>query len=210
LRPVENRLNFDAWRQGAANLVEPGIDRGGNNTAVAADQHQRRANDDLAAVFAGAAGANFAADLDRGHIADPHRNAIAGAQNDLLNVADAFEASSGSIRDAFAVALDYVGAPAAIVGLDSPNDVVKRQPEADKFHRVGLHLISLDVAPQGIDAGDTDDTLDPRTHDPVLYRAQISRPFNGGMKPFAFRRNEGVRHRRRRKSDRPHVDFAET
>ena len=98
--------------------VDLGVDSGRHGAAVAADQHQRRADNDLVAVLAGAAGADFAADRHLGDVADPHRNAAARADDDVADVAEVFEASAGAHGDAFAVALDNAGAAAGVVGFD--------------------------------------------------------------------------------------------
>ena len=70
-------LASDVRRQGLSNVLHLGIDRGGDRAAVGADEHERGADDDFLAVFAGTAGAQLLADADRGHVVDVDRGAVA-------------------------------------------------------------------------------------------------------------------------------------
>jgi len=71
------------------------------------------------------------------------------------------------------VTLDVIRPAADIVGLDRLDDLGEGQAIGDQAGRVGLHQILLDVAADGVGAGDTRHALHLRPDDPVLDRAQI-------------------------------------
>ena len=169
-------MGIHAGRKRAADLLDLRIRRRCDRTAVASDQHQRCSEDDLAAVDAGAAGAQLLTDHDVGNVLDADRDAGPRRHDDLRDVLDVFDPATGADHVPFAILFDVVGAPADVVGLNRLDDLIEGQSEADQPRRVGLHLELLDETPDGIGAGHTGDRLHLRADDPILHGAQIHRP----------------------------------
>ena len=188
LRPVQHGMRVDARRQGTADLLDPGVGGRRDRAAVAADQHQRGSEHDLAPVDAGAAGAQFAPDRDIGHVLDADGNAAAGGHDDVGDVVHVLDAAGGADDVAFAVLLDVVGAAADVVGFDGGDHLTERQAVADQLRRIGLDLELLDEAADGVGAGDARHRLHLRADDPVLHGAQVHGALEIVGQTFAFRR----------------------
>jgi hypothetical protein len=210
LGAVEHGFEFNAGRQGAAHLVDFGINGGRDGAAIAANQHERCADDHLVAVLAGAAGPNFTADRHLGNVADTYRHRTSCADNNIANVLEIFEPSTGAHGNPFTVALDDAGATADVIGFNRASDVAEGQAQGDQLRGIRLNLVLLDVAADGIDAGHAHDALDLRPDHPILHGAQIRGALDFGRQSLAFRCdvNASIGFGRR-KPDRPHVDFAE-
>jgi len=82
----------------------------------------------LSAVFTGAAHANFPANRNLGHVRSRGPERHYGADDDLLNVGDTFEAPAGPDGDALAIALNNVRASRlTLVCLDTPDKIFIKQ-----------------------------------------------------------------------------------
>jgi hypothetical protein len=64
-------------------------DRLRDRAAVLADQHEHGAEHHLAAIFGRGAGAQLLAQAHLGHIANPDRDALSAADDDVADVLDA-------------------------------------------------------------------------------------------------------------------------
>ena len=139
-------------------------------------------------VEAGAAGPQFAPDRHLGQILHPQRRVATGGDDDLADLGDILDAPSGPHDIILAVALDIVRAAAGIVGLHRLDDVGERDAIGDRLGRIRRDLILLDIAADGVGAGDTRHRPHLRADNPVLHRAQIDRALEIVAQMAAFRR----------------------
>ena len=151
------------------------------------------------------------------------RRSLALADDDVFHILDVVQKSSDADGVGRAALLDITRPATDVVALQGLDDLLKRQPESDQLHRVGLHVILLLVAADNVDAGNSLDILQLRTDDPVLHLAQIRGQLDFGLQPLAFgceidavRLPTGLAVDDRRSVarwvsifDRPHVDLAE-
>ena len=128
----------------------PAADR----AAVGPQQHQRRADDHLAPVLAGRAGAQFLADAH----AWPHRGRRPGcrrASRRRSRRCPRRVRTRPSARTTYAspLCLDEPRPGAGVVLLQRLDQIHQRQAVGHQLHRVGLHEVLLLVAADGIHAG---------------------------------------------------------
>src|SRR5262245_5052706 len=102
---VQYRPRPDAWRQGSVDFVNLGVRRCGYGSAVAADQHQRGPENHFVPVDASAARSQLTPKRHLRDILDSHGNGPARRDNDLLDLAQAFNPSAQAHDVAFTVAL---------------------------------------------------------------------------------------------------------
>ena len=76
LGAIEHRLRADARRERPIDLLDLGVRRRRHGSAVAADQHQRSAENDLASVHACAAGSELASERNLGNVLDAYRHRL--------------------------------------------------------------------------------------------------------------------------------------
>jgi hypothetical protein len=126
-RAVQNCLDLDAWRKRAVDLLHLGVDQCRHTAAVAADQHHRRADDGLLAVFAGASRAQLRANPYLCDIFHPDGHTAPCRDDDIADLLHAFEAPSGADVIGFAIVDQIAGAAIQIVALDRHADVVEGQ-----------------------------------------------------------------------------------
>ena len=139
-------------------------------------------------VETGAAGAQLTPDRHLGQILHPQRCVATGGDDDLTDLGDILDAAGGPHHIILAVAFDVIRTAAGIVGLHRPDDVGERDAIGDRFGRIRRDLILLDIAADGIGAGDTRHRPHLRADDPVLDRAQIDRALEIIAQMAAFRR----------------------
>ena len=220
LGAVQDGANANAGRQGAADLLDLRINRGCDRPAVAADQHQHRPEHRLVAVDAGAAEPQIASDGQGCDVLEVDRHVVTRRDDDVADLLQRLDPAAGAHHVALTEPLDIIGPAACIVGLDRADQLVHRQAVADELRRVGLHLILLDVAADGVGARDPTHGLQLRPDDPVLYGAQIdeTRQVVGEALPLGGQvgavrlpaRDAGAHVRaRRRIFDGPPIDLAE-
>ncbi len=210
-------------RERAIDLLDLGVRRRRHGSAVAPDQHERGAENDFAPVHACAPSSELASQCDLGDVLDAYRHRPTRCDDSVLDVRQALDAAAGAHDVAFAVSLDIIRAPADIVGFDRFYDLAERNPIGDQACRIGLHLVLLDVAADGIGAGHTGHGLHLRPDDPILDRAQIDGALELVGEALAFRRQIraialptglAIAHRRplagRRVFDRPPIDFSQS
>ncbi len=220
LRPVQDGPRADARRQRPVDFGELGVGCGRDGAAVAADEHQRGAEHRLAAVDAAGAGPQVATDGDVRNFPDANGDVAMRRDHDIADLGKLFDPAGGAHHVALAEALDVIGAARRIIGFDRRNELRDRKTEAGELHRIGLDPVLLDVAADGVGAGDTRDALHLRADDPVLDGAQVDEPGEIVGEAFAFGRQIGAvalpsgravapRRGRRIVVDRPPIDLAE-
>ena len=139
-------------------------------------------------VEAGAAGPQFTPDRHLGQILHPQRRVATGGDDDLADLGDIFNAPGGPHDIILAVALDVIRAAAGIVGLYRLDDVGERDAIGDRLGRIRRDLVLLDIAADGVGAGDTRHRPHLWADDPVLDRAQIDRALEIVAQMPTFRR----------------------
>ncbi len=83
---IERHIRDDPGGQCLGDAAEPGVHGLGDDSAVAADQHERRADHDFVAVLARRSGAKLSADPNPGDVLDGERDALAGADDRAFDV----------------------------------------------------------------------------------------------------------------------------
>ena len=221
LGAVQYRLGLDVRRQALADVGHFGLNGGGDRAAVLAQEHERRAHHHFCPVFAGTAGAQFAAQADRRHVADVDGCALPCAHHNAGNLRLIGNAAVGPHNIGFALVFDIPGTGADVIAFQRLNDLLEREPIGHELHGVGLHVILLDVAPNGVNACHPLDVLELRADNPILHRAQVGSPLQGVGQALSFRGQVGAVGLPARCPgsdsdslgggvlDRPHVDLAQ-
>ena len=137
LGAVQYRPDANGWWQGAVDLLDFCIHRRRHGSAVAANQHQHRAEHSLAPVHAGAAQTQIPSDRHLRHVLDINRNVASGGDDDVTDFAQRLNAPADAHHIALTEALDKVGAAACIVGFDRAHQLADGQTIADELAGFG-------------------------------------------------------------------------
>jgi hypothetical protein len=200
-----------ARRECQVDVLDLRIGRRRDGAAVTADERQSGAQDHLAFVDARAAGSQLTSHRHPCEVLDAHRNPAAGGDADVTDLVKALDPAGGAHNVAFAVALDVIGAAARIVGFDRIDDLAESNAIADETSRIGLDPVLLDIAADGVGAGNAGDGLHLWPYDPVLDRAQIDEALQIVGEALALGREIGAvalpnRARRRLRPGRPRAE----
>jgi hypothetical protein len=154
--------NADSGRQGMLNLKDALPDALDDLHGVLAGAHDDDAPDDLASIDVEGPSAKVPAEFDGGDIAKPDGSAIAGGDEDFLEILGPMNESQAADNELETVLLDDFAADIAIVATDGIHDFGERNPGGAEARRVDLDLVLLDEATDTGDlghAGDGDELL---------------------------------------------------
>ena len=171
--PVIHRDRMDTCRQRAIDLYHFVRDCLRDNPAVFADQHEHRAQHDLAPILGRSTGAQFRAQAYFGDVAHADRHTANVVQYRVADVVEGTHLAGGANQELLAAALDVTRADIAIVLLDGRDDVLERQAVGTQLRRIRRDVILLGEAADGVDLGDARDLAQLRLDDPVLDFAQV-------------------------------------
>ena len=178
---VVNGGGDNAGREAAVNVDEFFSDAGGDLAGVFADEHEDGAEDDLAAVFGGGAGAEFLAEEDLGDIAHADGLAAALGDDEGADFSEGGDLAGDADEVLFAGALDVAGADICVVAGERLHDVAEREAVGDEAVGVRGDVKLFHEAADGVDLGDALEITELRAHDPVLELAEIGGGVGGAV-----------------------------
>ncbi|MNQ43726.1 hypothetical protein D3C85_574660 [compost metagenome] len=219
---IQNRHRLDAGRQGLAHFVQPLACGLCDRTAVAAGDHQSRAQNRFVAVTAGAAQTRCLTDFHRGDVSDPHDQTAAIDNRRLSQILDRRGQGAGAHRQRLAAPLHIARTRLRIGSIQRLDQVVETEAIGRQPRRVRANGIFLHIAADGVDPRQPLGGSHLRRNDPVLNRSEIGGPRLRRGQQVAFRRQIGsvglpsrlpwlgqIGGGERLVIDRPHQDFAE-
>src|SRR4051812_15694799 len=101
---AENSADANVW--GKVDVQHSLFGGGGDGAAVGANEHQRDAQHDVLAVFAGGAGAKLSAKAHGCHVANQDGRAIALGQDDAADLLEPVDSAGDADEIALALVLD--------------------------------------------------------------------------------------------------------
>ena len=174
LRAVVDRHHLGAFGQRRGNLLEALLDVVDDGERVGAGALQGDAARDLAfAVELGDAAPLVRADLDARDVLEQHRRAAVHLDDDLLEVARAFEIAAAAHHELVLGKLERAPADVHVAVADDVAHLLQR--DAERAHAAGIDddVVLLDEAADAGDLGDTLGLRQPEADLPVLQRAQV-------------------------------------
>jgi hypothetical protein len=119
--------------------------------------------------------AELRADPHVGHVAQEHRAAVRGAQDDLLDVRDVAQQPHAADVGLLPAVDDERARRVGVVGRQRRDHVAQRDAVLQQALRLGQHLELPHEAAEAVDLVDARDRPQPRRHQPVLHAAQLHR-----------------------------------
>ena len=167
---VDGPCDNAVW-QGPSNFVELCCNALCHRAAVLANQQHGRPEHDLLSVMGSSTGPQVLPFPDVGHVGDANRNAVARADDDVLDFVDIGDLAGRSHKILLAVAFDIARTDVGVVSSKCRHHLAEAQLVGHQLRRVRQHVKLLFKSSDGVDLNDAGNVPQLRLDDPVLDRA---------------------------------------
>ncbi len=173
-RTVVERLDDHVWRERLLDFGQAILDARGHRTAILAFQQDGHAQHRLAAGVPGCRPlANLRPDAGGPDIAHPHRCAVLGGDDDVLDIGDRPNESNPAEELLLSATLEVRAAPIDVVASERFDDLSERQLITNKPTRIDEYLVLAFAAAKAVHLDHARDGAQLRLDHPVENRAQV-------------------------------------